>query len=77
MFIGWYMQRSFYLFNAFFDWYTAGYARGDIFMLNQLAIFYTEVEAKLDCTRLAKLIGYKQLYTMEQAFDDIKKELDI
>jgi len=62
--------------GQFVDWFTGGKLVTQALMLNEHAVFYSQVACTLDASKLAKLIGYQQLYTIKQAFEETAKVLD-
>jgi hypothetical protein len=44
-------------------------------MCNQNAMPYTIWDGPFDCSKGAAMFGYKPLYTMEQAYEELVREI--
>ena len=69
------IRRGIFLGNAIFDWATAGRVQHHILMCVKNAMPYTLWNGRFDCSRGAELLGYEPLYTMQQAYDDLAREI--
>jgi nucleoside-diphosphate-sugar epimerase len=69
------MRRAIFLGNALVDWCTAGRINHFALSYNLNAMPYTVTEAPFDCSKGAARLGYTPLYTMEEAYADICREL--
>ena len=53
------------------DWFTAGRLTHEALQLNWTAHFFTKVDAILDDSRARRLLGYRPVYTMDAAYEDM------
>ena len=66
-----------FLGNAVFDWCTAGRINHHILSCNKNAMPYTLTDGPFDASKGMKTFGYKPLFTMEEAYADLARDLKI
>ena len=69
------MRQVIFFGNAVVEWVTAGRVQHHILMCNQNAMPYTIWDGPFDCSKGAAMFGYKPLYTMEQAYEELVREI--